>query len=129
MQIKEGLYTKRMFIYLFLFCLQLTYADISFFDFFNGYIAGGQPTIPRELQKFPLLAEHYNRVLNVPEIKTWIAKRPASFFWTCDQLKPYGICWHTVNSRHFSDFFLLEIFSKLSDVYLPCNSSMMTKRG
>ncbi|KAM7435007.1 hypothetical protein ABFA07_015001 [Porites harrisoni] len=59
---------------------KLTYADISFFDFFNGYIAGGQPTIPKELQKFPLLAEHYNRVLNVPEIKTWIAKRPASFF-------------------------------------------------
>lgn len=118
-----------MFIYLFLFSLQLTYADISFFDFFNGYSAGGQPTTPKELQKFPLLAEHYNRVLNVPEIKTWIAKRPASFFWACDQLKLYGICWHTVNSRPFSDFFLLEIFSKLSDVCLPCNSSRMTKRG
>ena len=99
-----------MFIYLFLFSLQLTYGDISFFDFFNGYSAGGQPTIPKELQKFRLLAEHYNRVLNVPEIKTWIAKRPASFFWACDQLKLYGICWHTVNSRPFSDFFLLEIF-------------------
>lgn len=72
--LRECLLTK-----LFLFSLQLTYADISFFDFFNGYSVGGQPTVPEELQKFPLLAEHYNRVLNVPEIKAWIAKRPASF--------------------------------------------------
>ena len=94
-----------MFIYLFIFIfLQLTYADISFFDFFNGYSAGGQPTVPKELQKFPLLTEHYNRVLNVPEIKTWIAKRPASFFWACDQMKLYGICWHIVNKSPFFDF-------------------------
>ena len=45
----------------------------------TSLMVGGQPTVPKELQKFPLLVEHYNRVLNVPEIKAWTEKRPASF--------------------------------------------------
>ena len=60
--------------------LQLTYADIAFFDLFNGWLAEGKPEVPEQLNKFPLLVEHYNRVLNVPEIKAWVEKRPESSF-------------------------------------------------
>ena len=56
--------------------LQLTYADISIFDFLNNILLGGKTDVPKELDKFPLLAGHYTRVLNVPEIKAWIEKRP-----------------------------------------------------
>lgn len=54
---------------------QLCYADIIFFHLFN-FFAGGEPTVPEQLKEFPLLVEHYNRVLNVPEIKAWVEKRP-----------------------------------------------------
>ena len=61
--------------------LQLTYADITFFDFFNGFLpAKGEPAVPEQLSKLqelsPKLAEHYKRVLAVPEIKAWVEKRP-----------------------------------------------------
>ena len=59
---------------------QLTYADISFFDFFNNFLAKGKETVPKELDNYPLLVDHYNRVLNVPEIKAWVEKRPKSDF-------------------------------------------------
>ena len=62
------------FIYIFFISLQLTYADIMFFDLMNIF-AKGEPTVP-QLEKLPLLAAHYQRVLNVPRIKAWVEKRP-----------------------------------------------------
>ncbi|XP_073252274.1 probable glutathione S-transferase 5 [Porites lutea] len=59
---------------------KLSYADITFFDFFNNFHAKGKEDVPGELEKFPLLVEHYKRVLNVPEINEWVKKRPVSEF-------------------------------------------------
>ena len=53
---------------------------MTFFDLFNNWLGKGEPKVPEQLKKFPLLVEHYNRVLNVPEIKAWIEKRPESSF-------------------------------------------------
>ena len=60
--------------------MQLSYADILFFDFFNSFHAKGKEDVPGELEKFPLLVEHYKRVLNVPEINEWVKKRPVTEF-------------------------------------------------
>ena len=54
---------------------QLTYADIIFFDLMN-FLEKGEPTAPKALEKFPLLAAHHKRVLDVPEIKKWVETRP-----------------------------------------------------
>lgn len=54
---------------------KLSYADIVFFSLCNIF-ANGEPTVPEALKGYPLLIDHYNRVLNVPEIKTWVEKRP-----------------------------------------------------
>ncbi|PFX16275.1 Glutathione S-transferase 1 [Stylophora pistillata] len=54
---------------------KLTYADIIFFDLMN-LLEKGEPTAPKALEKFPLLAAHHNRVLDVPEIKKWVETRP-----------------------------------------------------
>lgn len=35
--------------------LQLTSADILFFDFCNSFLSKGEPTVPEPLKKFPLL--------------------------------------------------------------------------
>ncbi|XP_073252279.1 glutathione S-transferase 1-like [Porites lutea] len=59
---------------------KLSYADILFFDFFNSFHAKGKEDVPGELEKFPLLVEHYKRVLNVPEINEWVKKRPVTEF-------------------------------------------------
>ncbi|CAH3155185.1 unnamed protein product [Porites lobata] len=59
---------------------KLSHADISFFDLFNSFYSKGKEDVPGELEKFPLLVEHYKRVLNVPEINEWVKKRPASEF-------------------------------------------------
>ncbi|CAH3155193.1 unnamed protein product [Porites lobata] len=59
---------------------KLSYADITFFDFFNSFHAKGKEDVPGELEKFPLLVEHYKRVLNVPEINEWVKKRPVTEF-------------------------------------------------
>ena len=40
----------------------------------------GKEDVPGELEKFPLLVEHYKRVLNVPEISEWVKKRPVTEF-------------------------------------------------
>lgn len=64
---------------MFLF-LQLTYADIAFFDLNNGFLGQGKPDVPDHLSKFPKLAGHYKRVLDVPGIKAWMEKRPKSEF-------------------------------------------------
>ncbi|XP_073252278.1 probable glutathione S-transferase 5 [Porites lutea] len=57
---------------------KLSYADITFFDFFNNFQSKGKEDVPGELEKFPLLVEHYKRVLNVPEINEWVKKRPVT---------------------------------------------------
>ncbi|KAJ7389533.1 hypothetical protein OS493_030918 [Desmophyllum pertusum] len=56
---------------------KLTYADITVFDLFNVF-SGGEPTVPELLEKYPLLVEHYKRVVSVPGIKAWVEKRPKS---------------------------------------------------
>ena len=85
---KPQLCTKRFFVPSFL-PLQLTYADISFVAFVNGIKvsidnqkAKGNPTpdIDELIGKYPLLVAYINRVLAVPEIKTWVEKRPDSEF-------------------------------------------------
>ena len=55
--------------------LQLTCADITFFDLMNLF-SSGEPTVPEPLEKFPLLVDLYKRVLEVPGIKAWVEKRP-----------------------------------------------------
>ncbi|CAH3180261.1 unnamed protein product [Porites evermanni] len=55
---------------------KLTYADIIFFDFCNSFLSKGEKTVPEQLEKFPPLAQLYNRVLSVPEINEWVSKRP-----------------------------------------------------
>ncbi|CAH3143812.1 unnamed protein product, partial [Pocillopora meandrina] len=54
---------------------KLTYADIIFFDLMN-LLEKGEPTAPKALEKFPLLAAHHKRVLDVPGIKKWVETRP-----------------------------------------------------
>ncbi|KAL9962484.1 hypothetical protein ACROYT_G031589 [Oculina patagonica] len=56
---------------------KLSYPDIDFFDLMNIFTRG-EPTVPEQLHKFPLLVEHYKRVLEVPGIKAWVEKRPKS---------------------------------------------------
>ena len=51
-----------------------------YFDFFNGFLAKGEAKVPEQLEKFPKLVEHYNRVLDVPGIKAWVEKRPKTGF-------------------------------------------------
>ena len=53
----------------------MTYADITFFNMCNAF-AEGKSIVPKQLSEYPLLVEHYERVLNVPQIKGWIEKRP-----------------------------------------------------
>ena len=57
---------------------QLTYADIIVFNIFNHAFAQGKQVVPDELKAFPLLEEHYKRVMNVPNIKKWMEERPSS---------------------------------------------------
>lgn len=63
------------------FTLQLTYADITFFDLMNLF-SSGEPTVPEPLEKFPLLVDLYKRVLEDPGIKAWVEKRPKTDHWT-----------------------------------------------
>ena len=51
----------------------------SFFDF-NNLHSKGKEDIPGELEKFPLLMEHYKRVLNLPKMNEWVKKRPVTEF-------------------------------------------------
>jgi len=57
---------------------KLTYADINLFNLINHAFAEGKPVLPDELNSFPLLAEHYKRVMDVPNIKKWMEERPLS---------------------------------------------------
>ena len=56
--------------------LQVSYADITFFDINNNILGKGKPEVPDHLNKYPKLVEHYKRVLDVPGIKAWLEKRP-----------------------------------------------------
>jgi len=60
--------------------LQLTYADVSVFGILNyvWFDEGNPLSIPEELKKFPLLAEHYERIMNIPAIKKWLEERPVT---------------------------------------------------
>jgi len=59
---------------------KLTYADISVFNTLNyAWFDPGNPlSTPGELKKFPLLAEHYERIMNIPAIKNWLKERPVT---------------------------------------------------
>ena len=67
--------SQNFIVIIFCFIFQLTYADITFFSLCNIF-SEGEPTVPKPLTDYPLLVEHYNRVLNVPGIKAWVEKRP-----------------------------------------------------
>ncbi|EDO33769.1 predicted protein [Nematostella vectensis] len=54
---------------------KITYADIGFFCFFNGYINGGKLDVPEQFSKYPLLADLYNRVMNKPKILEYLKHR------------------------------------------------------
>jgi len=56
--------------------IQLTHADIMFFDFFNNFLGKGKPEDPEHFSKFPKLEEHYKQVRDFPGIKAWLEKRP-----------------------------------------------------
>ena len=59
---------------------QLTYADISVFSTLNyAWFDSGNPlSTPEELKNFPLLAQHYERIMNIPAIKKWLEERPVT---------------------------------------------------
>ena len=78
--IKHGVlvvkYLKQsLILLLFLLVVQLTYADIALFELLNSFLADGEPVVPKELEKFPLLVEYYKRVLSVPQINDWVVNR------------------------------------------------------
>ena len=60
--------------------MQLTYADITFFDLMNLF-SSGEPTVPEPLEKFSLLVGLYKRVLEDQGIKEWVEKRPKTEHW------------------------------------------------
>ena len=58
----------------------LTLIFTSLTSLIYNFVAKGEPKVPDELRPYPLLVEHYNRVMNIPEIKAWIEKRPKTAF-------------------------------------------------
>ena len=88
-QIKKPQFCTKRFFVPFFFPLKLTYADISFVAFINGLQVSidnqkakgnPMPDVDEIIGKCPLLVAYINRVLAVPEIKTWVEKRPDSEF-------------------------------------------------
>lgn len=58
---------------------QLTYADIAVFNILNyAWFVPGKPVVPEELQGFPVLAGHYERIMEIPAIKKWLEERPVT---------------------------------------------------
>ena len=59
-----------------------------------NYYAKGNPTPDIEdiIGKYPLLVAYINRVLAVPEIKTWVEKRPESEFWARNRYDAFSTC-------------------------------------
>ena len=67
----------RLLIYCYFFVfLQISFADICFFSFYNSYLAKGKPEAPDVLKDSPRLTALYEKVGNEPKIKDWIEKRP-----------------------------------------------------
>uniref|UniRef100_UPI003980064F glutathione S-transferase family protein n=1 Tax=Salmonella sp. s54925 TaxID=3159674 RepID=UPI003980064F len=60
----------------FFFGEKITYADINFFCFVNGYIGAGELAVPEIMSKFPELTKLYNGVMNEPKILAYLKKRP-----------------------------------------------------
>ena len=64
------------------FSFQLSYADISFFNFMNSWIAKDKINgYPDELKDFPLLQGLYERVRDIPAVKTRLKTRPDTVLW------------------------------------------------
>ena len=59
------------------FSFQLSYADISFFDFMNSWVAKDKINdYPTELEDFPLLRGLYKHVRDIPAVKQRLETRP-----------------------------------------------------
>lgn len=59
------------------FSFQLSYADISFFNFMNSWMAKDKINgYPDELKELPLLQRLYERVRDIPAVKTRLKTRP-----------------------------------------------------
>ena len=59
------------------FSFQLSYADISFFNFMNSWMAKDKINgYPDELKEFPLLQGLYECVRDIPAVKTRLKTRP-----------------------------------------------------
>ncbi|XP_028401271.1 hematopoietic prostaglandin D synthase-like [Dendronephthya gigantea] len=60
----------------FFFGDKITYADINFFCFVNGFILAGQIEVPPILTKYPGLTKLYKAILNHPRLREYLEKRP-----------------------------------------------------
>ena len=61
----------------FFFPFHLSYADISFFDFMNSWVAKDKINdYPTELEDFPLLRGLYKHVRDIPAVKQRLETRP-----------------------------------------------------
>ena len=61
----------------FFFSFHLSYADISFFDFMNSWVAKDKINdYPTELEDFPLLRGLYKNVRDIPAVKQRLETRP-----------------------------------------------------
>lgn len=59
------------------FSFQLSYADISFFNFMNSWMNKDKINgYPDELKELPLLQGLYERVRDIPAVKTRLKTRP-----------------------------------------------------
>ena len=56
---------------------QITYADISFFNFMNSWVAKDKINgYPVELEDFPLLRGLYERIRDIPVVTKRLETRP-----------------------------------------------------
>ena len=61
-----------------MFFWQITYADIGFFSLFNVYLAGGNPSVPKEFSGHPLVTSLYESITKEPRIADYLRTRPDS---------------------------------------------------
>ncbi|XP_046853680.1 glutathione S-transferase P 1-like [Xenia sp. Carnegie-2017] len=57
---------------------KVTYADINFFCFVNGFILSGQLEVPPMLANYPGLTKTYTAMLNEPKLQNYLKNRPKS---------------------------------------------------
>ena len=60
----------------FFFGDKITYADINFFCFVNGFILAGQLEVPPILDNYPGLTQLYKAILNEPGLCAYLENRP-----------------------------------------------------